>query len=113
MHLSQMKPKELEKRLANRKEELFFLLDVRNENEQEICLIQGTDKLIPVANLQSRVLEIEDKFKNQDVIVYCRSGVRSMKACEVLQNNGFQNLYNLEGGILAYSDVVDPSLAKY
>ena len=48
-----------------------------------------------------------------DIIVHCRSGARSAKATKVLQEAGFGKVRNLEGGILAWADEVDPSLPKY
>ena len=52
--------------------------------------------------------------KNKKVVIHCRSGVRSAKAIKQLENEfGFDNLYNLKGGILAYADEIDPEIAKY
>ncbi|MCG6162376.1 rhodanese-like domain-containing protein, partial [Leptospira bandrabouensis] len=75
-----MTPKELKTGLDLRKagQDSFFLLDVRNPNEVEICTIEGTDLLIPVAELPNRVGEINPwKESGKEVIVYCRSGGRS------------------------------------
>ncbi|TGM97335.1 rhodanese-like domain-containing protein [Leptospira dzoumogneensis] len=111
-----MNPKELKNRLDARKSgsDDFYLLDVRNPNEQEISTIDGTDLLIPVAELPARIGELDPwKSSGKEVIVYCRSGARSANACGVLKSTGFAKVFNLEGGILLYSDEVDPSLAKY
>ncbi|MBM9500947.1 rhodanese-like domain-containing protein [Leptospira sp. 201903071] len=111
-----MTPKELKKRLDLRKEgkDSFYLLDVRNPNEVEICTIEGTDLLIPVGELSGRLSEIVPwKESGKEVIVYCRSGGRSAMACGILNQSGFAKLHNVEGGILLYSDDVDSSLAKY
>lgn len=97
----------LEKDLQNKN---FFLLDVRNPSEQEICTIPHTDLLIPVKELSERLNEVP---RDKKIIVYCRSGVRSKTACEILYNAGWQELYNLEGGILDYIRKVDPSLPMY
>ncbi|TGK11952.1 rhodanese-like domain-containing protein [Leptospira fletcheri] len=111
-----MNPKELKTRLdaRNTGKDDFYLLDVRNPNEQEICLIEGTDLLIPVSELPARVSEL-DAWKNsgKDVVVYCRSGGRSGNACAFLKSTGFSKVFNLEGGVLQYSDDVDSTLAKY
>ncbi|PJZ67177.1 rhodanese-like domain-containing protein [Leptospira wolffii] len=111
-----MNPIELKSRLDARKsgKDDFYLLDVRNPNEQEISIIEGTDLLIPVTELPGRVGEL-DSWKNsgKDLIVYCRSGGRSGNACAFLKSVGFAKVFNLEGGILQYSDDVDSSLAKY
>ncbi|EQA45982.1 rhodanese-like protein [Leptospira broomii serovar Hurstbridge str. 5399] len=111
-----MSPKELKTRLDARKSgnDDFYLLDVRNPNEQEICLIEGTDLLIPVTDLPAHVAELEPwKQSGKDIIVYCRSGGRSGSACVFLKSAGYAKVFNLEGGILRYSDDVDSSLAKY
>lgn len=106
----------LKKRLDDRAagKDRFHLLDVRNPHEQEIALIPGTDRLIPVGELEARLSELEDwKNDGQDLIVYCRSGGRSGNAVALLLQKGFQNCYNVKGGTLAYSDLVDPSMKKY
>ncbi|MCZ8157550.1 MAG: rhodanese-like domain-containing protein [Leptospira sp.] len=90
----------------------FFLLDVRNPNEQEIALVPGTDKLIPVGELESRVAELSDQKENE-ILVYCRSGGRSGMATGILLNSGFKNVKNVAGGTLAYADLVDPNMKKY
>ncbi|MCG8322330.1 MAG: rhodanese-like domain-containing protein [Cytophagales bacterium] len=97
--------------LAQMKEtgEDFQLIDVREPHEREIASIDG--ELIPLAT----IAEAKDKIsKEKKVIMYCRSGGRSAKAVHFLQSQfGFDNLYNLKGGILAYADEIDPSLTKY
>ena len=50
---------------------------------------------------------------NKKVIIYCKSGLRSAKAIELLKENGFNNLYNLKGGILAYAKEIDNNLPIY
>lgn len=109
-------PTELKRKLDARKEgkESFILLDVRNPNEQEVAIIEGTDLLIPVADLEMELSKLE-KFKseNSQIVVYCRSGGRSTTALGKLKRNGFSNLLNLEGGILSYSDQIDSSIPKY
>lgn len=96
------------KEMSDRKED-FQLIDVREEYEFEISNLGG--ELIPLASIVDEVDKI-DKVK--PVIVYCRSGSRSAAAVNQLEKRfGFTNLYNLKGGILAYADLVDPSLTKY
>ena len=85
------------KKMINDKED-FSLIDVREENEFEAYNIDG--KLIPLGEIPSRINEIP---KNKKVIVHCRSGVRSANAIHFLEQNGYDNLYNLEGGILAWN----------
>jgi rhodanese-related sulfurtransferase len=87
----------------------FQLIDVRERSEKEFADIGGT--LIPMGSMLGRVNEIE---KDKPVIIYCRSGNRSGRVIAALQEKfGFTNLYNLAGGILAWSDRIDPSVRKY
>lgn len=89
--------------------EKFQLIDVREPYERNIASIGG--ELIPLREIPNHAGDIE---RDRSVIVYCRSGVRSRKAIEQLEEQfGFNNLYNLKGGILAYADEIDPSLTKY
>lgn len=85
------------------------LIDVREPFEYEIVNING--QLIPQNEVLEHVDEISSKYK---VVIHCRSGKRSADVIEDLQEKyNFQNLYNLEGGILAWADKIDPSLPKY
>ena len=87
-----------------------FLLDVREPYEAEIANI-GSDQLIPVDQLADRLdeLEIDD---GREVVVYCRSGSRSARATELLREKGY-DASNLAGGVLAWSDEIDPDVRKY
>ena len=87
----------------------FLLLDVREPHEYRICRIPGST-LIPLRELPKRVDELDVV---DEIIVHCRSGVRSAKAVEFLTKAGFRNVKNLRGGIIAWSDEVDPSVPKY
>ncbi len=87
----------------------FQLIDVREMNEREICSLGGT--LIPMNQIPSRITEIH---KDQQVIIYCRAGMRSASVIQYLEHQGnFDNLYNLEGGILAWIQEIDPSMTSY
>ena len=81
------------------KGEEFFLLDVRQDFEHAMYNIGGT--LIPLANLPSSIDEIEE-HKDREVIVYCRSGMRSGTAKQILVQQGFKNVRNLLGGVLGW-----------
>ena len=87
----------------------FVLIDVREPHEYRICSIPGA-KLIPLGEFPKHVGEFD---ANADIVIHCRSGMRSAKACAVLRQNGFQHVRNVVGGILAWSDKVDPSVPKY
>ena len=97
------------KKKMDAKEDIF-VLDVREPHEVPIASIGAP--LIPVGELEKRVGELA-AYKNSEVIIHCRSGARSQKAALVLKQAGFTNVSNLSGGILAWSDKVDPSMPKY
>ena len=86
-----------------------FILDVREPQEYQICSIPGST-LIPLGDLPSRLRELEGRG---EMIVHCKSGVRSAKAVKQLREAGFAQAKNLRGGILRWIDAVDPSLPKY
>jgi adenylyltransferase/sulfurtransferase len=87
----------------------FVLIDVREPHEYRICNLPGA-QLIPLAEFPKHVGEFDPAA---DIVIHCRSGMRSAKACAVLRQAGFQHVRNLVGGILAWSDKVDPSVPKY
>jgi len=89
--------------------ENFFLLDVREPNEYQIGKIPGST-LIPLGEVPQRYQEIP---KDREVVVHCKMGGRSAKAAAFLRQQGFKNVKNLKGGILDWSDKVDPSVPKY
>ena len=93
------------KEMFDNKED-FQLIDVREEAEYENANINGL--LIPLGEIPSRYEEIA---KDKKVIIQCRSGVRSANALNYLEQNlGYSNLYNLEGGIIAWAREIDESL---
>ncbi len=87
----------------------FVLIDVREPHEYRICNIPGA-KLIPLGEFPKHVDEFDPAA---DIVIHCRSGVRSAKACNILRQAGFGSVRNMVGGILAWSDKVDPSVPKY
>ena len=88
-----------------------FVLDVRKPFEAEIASL-GADQLIPVEDLADRLGEVQAR-RDQEIVVHCRSGVRSARAVRLLHEAGFTHAVNLQGGILAWSDEIDPSVLKY
>jgi rhodanese-related sulfurtransferase len=89
--------------------ETFQLIDVREPYEHEYSNING--ELIPMGSILSQHDRIE---KDKPVIIYCRSGNRSAVIIHELEKRfGFTNLFNLKGGIIAWANEVDPSVAKY
>jgi molybdopterin/thiamine biosynthesis adenylyltransferase/rhodanese-related sulfurtransferase/molybdopterin converting factor small subunit len=87
----------------------FTLIDVREPHEYQIANIPGA-QLIPLGQLAGRLSELD---KNADVVAHCKTGGRSQKAVDLLKQNGFQHVRNMTGGILAWSDKVDPRVPKY
>jgi rhodanese-related sulfurtransferase len=86
----------------------FVLIDVREHAEYETCNLGG--ELVPLGTLPRRILELD---RSVHVVVHCKGGGRGAKATAALREAGFENAWNLKGGILAWIDEVDPSLTKY
>jgi molybdopterin/thiamine biosynthesis adenylyltransferase/rhodanese-related sulfurtransferase len=87
----------------------FVLVDVREPFEYDISRIPGS-KLIPLGELPARLSELDSA---DDIVLHCKVGGRSAKALRILQEAGFRKLNNLQGGITAWSDEVDPTTPKY
>jgi adenylyltransferase/sulfurtransferase len=87
----------------------FVLVDVREPHEWQIGRIAGA-KLIPLGEVPKRMHELDPE---EEIVVHCKMGGRSAKAVEFLKQNGFTRARNMKGGILAWSDQVDPSVPKY
>ena len=80
--------------------EKLTILDVRNPDEREEASIEGT-LFIPLPVLEDRFAELNE-YKDQELIIHCRSGKRSASACMYLELQGFTNVVNLQGGIMAW-----------
>jgi len=105
--MKEITPTELKQWIDNKED--FQLVDVRERYEYEISNLSG--QLIPMQHIQEKIDEISTDKK---VVIMCRSGARSANAVQFLETrHGFDNLYNLAGGILAYSDQVDSTIIKY
>jgi sulfur-carrier protein adenylyltransferase/sulfurtransferase len=102
-----MSPHELKRRMDAG--EPFQLIDVREPFEYEIARIEGA-KLIPLGEITEQLDELE---REQPIVVHCHSGMRSAQAVRLLQQRGFTKAYNLDGGIDAWSDQIDPDVPKY
>ncbi len=85
------------------------LVDVRESYEWEICHIRDA-VLIPLGELPDRLNEFEGQT---DIVTYCHTGVRSLRALEILKAAGFSKVRSLRGGIDAWAVEVDPTLARY
>ncbi|MES2284935.1 MAG: rhodanese-like domain-containing protein [Bacteroidota bacterium] len=86
----------------------FQLIDVREIHEVEICEMGGEH--IPMGNVMDNLDKIS---KTKQVIIHCRSGARSGAICQALEKEGYTNVYNLKGGIIAWANDVDTTLTKY
>ena len=87
----------------------FVLIDVREPHEYQICKIPGS-QLIPLGDVPSRMNELNSA---DEIVVHCRSGQRSAQAVDLLMKAGFRKIHNLQGGVLAWADQVDPTMPKY
>ena len=104
--MQDMTPEELKRRLDAG--ENLFVLDVREPNEYQICNLGG--HLIPLNDLPKRVSELDS---NREIVVHCKLGGRSAKAVDFLRQSGFSKVHNLDGGINAWAERVDPKMPKY
>lgn len=89
---------DLKERLKNG--ENILLVDVRQAYEHEERHIPGSI-LIPLTELEMRIDEL-DAHKKEEIVVYCKAGIRSQRACQILADHGFTKLANLTDGILAW-----------
>jgi rhodanese-related sulfurtransferase len=86
----------------------FQLLDVREPQEHAEFNIGG--KFFPLGNIMNMQVDEIDDWKEQEVIVYCRSGNRSGQACQILDMLGFTNTKNLAGGMIRWQEKFNPGL---
>ncbi len=105
--IPEITPVELKKKMDAK--EPFVLVDVREPHEYQICKIPGS-KLIPLGEIPKRMSELNSA---DEIVVHCKSGMRSSRAVELLIKSGFRKIHNLKGGILAWSIKFDPSVPKY
>jgi sulfur-carrier protein adenylyltransferase/sulfurtransferase len=104
--IPQISVKELKRRIDAGED--VQLIDVREPYEYQIAQIGG--KLIPQNDVPNRLAEID---RDREVVVHCRSGARSQRIAELLAQAGYPRVVNVAGGILAWSDEIDPSVQKY
>ena len=87
-----------------------FVLDVRKPAEAKIVALDFADRLQPHDQIEAIIKELP---RDRDILIHCKMGGRSAKACQVLAQAGFENLFNLEGGITSWAKEIDPSLPTY
>ncbi len=83
------------------------LIDCREQGEWDEAHIEAAE-FMPLSNFEEEMQKLTDK--EATIIMQCRSGARSMRACMALQGEGFENLFNLEGGILAWNEKGYPTV---
>ena len=106
--MEEITPTELKKRLDNGDD--IQIVDVRENNELAISRLPNSIH-IPLAQVLVRMNEIDP---NRETVVHCKMGGRSARAIDALQRSGFTGkLMNLRGGIIGWSNEVDPTVAKY
>jgi len=99
--------KTLDNKLKNK--ENFILLDVRTDREYFLSSIEGSLHM-PMNTIPDKYTSLD---KDKEIIVQCKSGVRSAKVCEFLLNNNFRNVKNLTGGIVEWAKQIDPTIIIY
>jgi len=86
------------------------LLDVREDWEVALAPVPTRTVHIPMGEMSDRIAELDPK---KETVVICRSGGRSAQVADFLQRQGFGKVFNLAGGILAWSRVIDPRIPQY
>jgi rhodanese-related sulfurtransferase len=107
MPIIQLSPQELQQSLQANQD--LLLLDVREPHEFAYAHLQNS-QLIPLGQLARRIDELDNE---KTLVVICHHGVRSQQACLFLQQSGFSKIYNLRGGIDAWSLACDPMVPRY
>jgi len=99
---------ELKERLEQRNKKPL-LLDVREPWEFAICHIDGS-RLLPMREIPNAVQDLDIE---QEIVVICHTGVRSLQVCYFLQHEGFSKVMNLSGGVHAWATTIDPQMPTY
>lgn len=110
MSASEITPQQLQQTMEEHPDDVL-LLDCREQQEYDLVHIEGC-RLIPMSELAERVTEL-DPEKGRSIVVYCHHGVRSQRVAQWLQQQGFENVRSLSGGIDRWSLEVQPSLPRY
>jgi rhodanese-related sulfurtransferase len=107
MPITQLTPLQLQQALQDN--QALLLVDVREDNEYAYASIAGSIH-IPLRQLPQHLERFEAE---QALVLICHHGVRSQQACQFLQHSGFNHLYNLQGGIDAWSVACDSTVPRY
>jgi rhodanese-related sulfurtransferase len=106
--MQSLTPEQLKERLEQA-DDSPVLLDVREDWEYQRCHIDGSRHL-PMSEI---VANMDSLDKNVETVVICHHGIRSQQVAQYLHSQGFRKIYNLDGGIEAWADTVDPDMEKY
>lgn len=107
--MTQITPQHLHQWLADTGRKPPVLLDVREPWEYQTCRIEGST-LAPMNTIPARAQELDPET---ETVVICHHGARSYQVALFLEQNGFSNLYNLQGGVNAWADQVEPTMPRY
>jgi adenylyltransferase/sulfurtransferase len=102
-------PRDLKRKLD--KKEAFVFIDCRLPHEEKITKIEGST-LLPLQQLGARISDLRGK-EDEEVIVYCRSGGRSLQFAQVLKQQGFKNVKSMAGGVLLWNTDINPGGPQY
>jgi rhodanese-related sulfurtransferase len=107
--MTQITPQLLQQWLADTGRKPPVLLDVREPWEYQTCRIEGST-LAPMNTIPARVRELDPET---ETVVICHHGARSQQVALFLERNGFSNLYNLQGGVNAWANQIEPAMPRY
>lgn len=107
--MNQLSARELADWLASPERVAPALLDVREAWETDICRLE-TAKLVPMRSIPDRAQELDAA---KPIVVICHHGVRSLQVAHYLSRLGFEQVFNLQGGMAAWADQVDPAMPRY
>jgi rhodanese-related sulfurtransferase len=107
--MTQITPQLLQQWLTDSGRKPPVLLDVREPWEYQTCRIEGST-LVPMNTIPARARHLDP---DTDTVVICHHGTRSFQVALFLERNGFSNLYNLQGGVNAWADQVEPTMPRY
>ena len=107
--MTQITPLNLQQWLGDAQRPQPLMLDVREPWEYQTCHIEGST-LAPMRTIPAR---LQDFDPASDIVVICHHGARSFQVGLFLEQNGFAKLYNLQGGVNAWADQVEPTMPRY
>ncbi len=107
--MKQLSATALQTWLADSNRPAPLLLDVREPGEFKLCQIAGSENR-PMQTIPQMVTELDDE---RPTVVICHHGMRSYQVGVFLERSGFSDIYNLDGGVAAWADAVNPAMARY